>query len=221
VSGTVFIAGTKTPIAGATVTATVGGKGYGPVNADTSGNYTLSAVPVGAAVIQAVAPEFSTDERPVTLTAGQNAQGENLFLVAKPVVSGNSIAGTVVLTGDREDGLLFGGTLTLTQNGKDIQSTIAKDGAFVFDNVTATGDLRVVVTQLPAGYEQKASDGFVYNYEGKTVDNLTVRLTPTAQPDPTPAASGVNLLVIGLVVLVLAAVAVIVTLVVRRRRAVQ
>jgi len=218
VSGTVYVAGTTTPIPGATVTVTVGGKGYGPVNADTAGRYTLGSVPIGDAVIHAVAPKFSTDERPVRLTSGQNVDGENLFLIAKPVVAGNSIAGTVVLTGDREDGLLFGGELQLVQGDTVLESTTAENGAFVFEEVTAMGDLRVVVTEVPAGYEQEKSDGFVYNYEGMTVDYLSIRLTPTAEPDPTSDTSGVNWLVVVLVILVIAAVAVIITLVVRRRR---
>jgi hypothetical protein len=143
-------------------------------------------------------------------------QGEDLFLIAKPGVSSNSIAGVVVLTSDREDGLLFAGELTLTQGDTVLQTTRANDGVFVFEEVQATGDLRVVVTELPAGYEQEESDGFFYNYDGAAVDDLTIRLTPT--DEPTPAEPGVNWLVILLVSLGIAAAVVIITLVVRRQR---
>ncbi|HWL60040.1 MAG TPA: carboxypeptidase regulatory-like domain-containing protein [Microbacteriaceae bacterium] len=221
-SGIVYVAGTSTAIPGATVTASVNGAGVGPVNADTNGRYTLPAVPVGDAVITAIAAGHSTDSRPVRLTAGQNVTGENLFLVAKqPAKTRSSIAGAVVLTSDREDGMRYAGELTLTQNGKTLQSTTATDGAFVFEDVTARGDLHIVVAALPSGYEQLPADGFVYNFAGTKVDHLTIRLTPTSPPDPTPtpAAPDVTWLVIVLVALVVAAAIVITVLLVRRRRA--
>jgi hypothetical protein len=219
VSGAVFIAGTKTPIAGATVTVSVGGEGYGPVNTDTTGKYTLASVPVGAATIHAIAPDFSVDERPVQLTAGNNVSGQDLFLVAKkPADTVNSIAGTVVLTGDASDGELFAGELTLTQDGKTLETTTAKDGAFVFEDVTATGDLIVLVTDPPAGYEQKPEDGVVRNYAGTTIDHLTIRLVPTVAPEPVPAAADLTWLIVLISVLILAAAAAVVILVVRRNR---
>lgn len=220
VSGTVYVAGSKTPIPGATVTASVNGKAYGPVNADTNGKYTLPAVPVGDAVIHGIAPDHSADERPVRLTAGQSVSGEDLFLVAKkPANSESSISGTVVLTSDREDGLLYAGELSLTQNGSTLQSTTAVDGAFAFEDVKARGDLRIVVVELPEGYEQMAADGLVHNFAGKRVDHLTIRLAPTVQPDPTPtpAAPDLTWLVIVLIALVVAAAIVITVLIVRRR----
>jgi hypothetical protein len=154
----------------------------------------------------------------VTLTEGNNVTGQDLFLVAKkPADSTNSIAGTVVLTGDATDGEPFAGALEITQDGKTLQTTIAKDGAFVFEDVKATGDLKIVVTDVPAGYEQKLEDGEVRNYAGTTIDYLTIRLVPTVAPDPVPAAADFTWLVIVLAILVLAAAAAVVILLVRRK----
>lgn len=188
VSGTVFVAGTKTPIAGATVLIEAGGTSVGPVNADTFGRYVLQGVPVGDAVIQGIAPGFSTDERPVRLTAGQAAGGEDLFLVSKaPADPTGSIAGAVVLTSDREDGPLFSGELSLVQDGQAVQTAEVADGAFVFEGVKVTGDLRVVVTEAPEGYAQMGEDGYVYNFDGTSVDHLTIRLAPVVPDDSAPA----------------------------------
>lgn len=222
ISGTVYVAGTTTPIAGATVTVSVGGNGYGPVNTDTTGKYTISSVPVGKAVIHAIAPDFSIDERPVQLTAGNNVASQNLFLVAKkPAKSTNSIAGTVVLTGDGEDGELFTGELKLTKDGETLQSTTAKDGAFVFEEVKATGDLMITVENPPAGYKQKPEDGEVRNYAGTSIDYLTIRLVPITDAASVivPASADLTWLIVLIVLLVLAAAAVVIVLVVRRRRA--
>ncbi|MDH6180233.1 hypothetical protein M2152_000415 [Microbacteriaceae bacterium SG_E_30_P1] len=222
VSGTVLIAGSKKPIAGATVTVSVNGKGYGPVNTDTTGKYTLPSVPVGKAVIQAIAPGYSVDQRPAQLTAGTNLSAQDLFLVAKkPATSSNSIAGTVVLTGDGTDGDLFGGELRLEKDGETLQTTTAKDGAFVFENVKVDGDLTIVVAEVPEGYEQDAADGFVRNYAGTSVDHITIRLVSTADPQPAASVAGPDLtwLIVTLVVIVVAIAAVIIVLVIRRRRA--
>ena len=219
VIGTVFVAGSKTPIPGATVLIEVGGKSVGPVNADTNGRYVLQGVPVGDAVIQGIAPGFSSDERPVSLTAGQDVSGEDLFLVSKvPADPTHSIAGTVVLTSDREDGSLFAGELSLVQDGQTVQTVSAADGAFVFKDVQVTGDLRVVVDEAPEGYAQKEEDGYVYNFDGTSLDYLTIRLAPITPDESAPSRPNLTWLWI-LLGGGLAAAVVVVIVQIRRRRA--
>src|SRR5690606_21725357 len=84
-----------------------------------------------------------------------------------------------------------GGTLVLT--------TQAADGVFMFEDVQARGDLRVVVPTPPAGFIQDPDDGFVTGFDGTSVSHLTVQLKPI----PADSGAWVWWLVGGIVLLLL------------------
>src|SRR5690606_33794097 len=103
-----------------------------------------------------------------------------------------------------------------------LQTTTADNGAFVFEEVTATGDLAIVVDDVPAGYKQKAEDGLVRNYAGTSVDYLTIRLVPIADTESVAAAAAaaeLTWIVVAIVVVVLAIIATIVIILIRRKPA--
>jgi len=170
------------------------------VLSDAAGVYSIGGLPPGEAIVQAAAAGFSVDERPVTLKAGERTAGVDLYLYKLPVPKASgSISGAVVETSDGVDGPPWEGVVNLVQGDTLVQTVHAKAGLFVFEDVKARGDLRVVVPTPTAGFMQDPDDGFVPDFDGTSVSHLTVQLKPV----PADQSSWIWWLVGGVVLLLL------------------